>query len=129
MWIRKMLVAFATVGALTAVVSARWIEPSHLTDLTFSGPVRLPGVTLPAGTYRFEIADPNVSLNIVRVSSKARSTVYYMGFTDRVERPANLPAGFPVSLGETPRGAAPPIIAWYPDGVRFAHRFRYSENK
>jgi hypothetical protein len=126
MWKRRLFVVLATVGALTVAVSAGTIiDRSRLTYLTFSGRVGLPGVTLPAGTYRFELADPNVSLNIVRVRSKEGSTVYFMGFTDRVKRPDGLPAGPHVSLGEVPRGTPAPIIAWYPEGDAFGHRFRY----
>jgi hypothetical protein len=130
MWIRRLFVVFATVGALTAAVSAGTIiDRSRLTYLTFSGPVGLPGVTLPAGTYRFELADPNVSLNIVRVRSKAGSTIYFMGFTDRVERPDGLPAGPHISLGEVPRGTPAPITAWYPEGDKFGHLFRYRASR
>jgi hypothetical protein len=126
MWIRKSLVAFATVGALTAVVSAgSFVHPSRLTYLTFSGSVRLPGVTLEPGTYQFELADPNLSPDIVRVKNKKGSTTYFMGFTERVHRPKGLPAGPHVSLGESPRGVAPPITAWYPEADSVGHRFRY----
>jgi hypothetical protein len=126
MWTRRLFVALATVAALTAAVSAGpIIDHTRLTYMTFSGPVGLPGVTLPAGTYRFELADPNVSLNIVRVRSQAGSTVYFTGFTDRVERPDGLPAGPHISLGEVPRGAITPILAWYPEGDSVGHRFRY----
>ena len=129
MWKRRLFVVLATVGALTAAVSAGTIiDQTRLTYMTFSGRVGLPGVTLPAGTYRFELADPNVSLNIVRVRSKAGSTIYFMGFTDKVERPDGLPAGPHISLGEVPRGAAAPILAWYPEGETFGHRFRYPAN-
>ena len=129
MWIRRLFVVLATVSALTAAVSAGpIIDQSRLTYMTFSGPVGLPGVTLKAGTYRFELADPNVSLNIVRARSKEGSTVYFMGFTDRIERPDGLPAGPHISLGEVPRGAVAPILAWYPEGESFGHRFRYRAN-
>jgi hypothetical protein len=46
------LVVFATVGALTAAVSAGpIIDHTRLIYMTFRGLVGLPGVTLPAGTY------------------------------------------------------------------------------
>jgi len=42
-------------------------EVRRLTILTFSAPVQLPGVTLPAGKYRFEMADVNNAAHTVRV--------------------------------------------------------------
>jgi hypothetical protein len=36
------------------------------TVFTFSGPITLPGVTLPAGQYLFRLADPNSSSKVVR---------------------------------------------------------------
>ena len=42
-------------------------EVKRLTVLTFSAPVQLPGKTLPAGSYRFEMADINNAAHIVRV--------------------------------------------------------------
>lgn len=45
--------------------------------LTFSGPVQIPEVTLPAGTYVFSIVAPSV----VQVSSPDRTQQYGMFFT------------------------------------------------
>ena len=42
-------------------------EVKRLTILTFTAPVQLPGVTLPAGKYRFEMADINNAAHTVRV--------------------------------------------------------------
>jgi hypothetical protein len=45
-------------------------EARELTILTVSEPMRLPGMTLPAGKYRFEIADPVMSTHVVRISNE-----------------------------------------------------------
>ena len=45
-------------------------EWNKRTYLTFSGPVQVPGATLPAGTYTFEIANPDTSRHVIRVSEK-----------------------------------------------------------
>jgi hypothetical protein len=50
--------------------------------VTFSGPVHIPEVTLPAGTYIFSIVAPSV----VQVSSADRSKYYAMFFTSPVHR-------------------------------------------
>ena len=52
--------------------------------VTFSGPVHIPDVTLPAGTYVFSIVAPSV----VQVTNTDRSQFYAMFFTAPVQRAA-----------------------------------------
>ena len=52
-----VLVTCATV-LLTAGFATAQDTSSRVTRMTFSAPVELPGVTLPAGTYTFRLADP-----------------------------------------------------------------------
>ena len=90
-------------------------EHLRTNHLTFSGPVRLPGVTLVAGTYVFERVEAT-NPNVIAVRSGDRARVYFMGNTIPAERPAGLARGRLVTLGEAPRGTVPPIEAWYPEG-------------
>jgi hypothetical protein len=118
--------AFAVVGlGLTLSASNGGDNFKHTNYLTFSGPVGLPGVTLGAGTYVFELADPHMSADVVRVMNQARSQVYFTAFTERVDRPWDLPRDRVVTLGEAARGAAPPITAWYPRDEGFGYKFKY----
>lgn len=96
----------------------------HTNRLTFSGPVRLPGVTLAPGAYLFERIEPT-NRDVIVVRSHDRLRTYFMGMTRRSERPADLPVTQFVTLGETRRGEVPPITAWYPDGERMGHAFVY----
>ena len=91
--------------------------------LTFSGPVQLPGVTLGAGTYIFEVVDLTSSADLIRVRDKATYRVSFLGFTRPIDRPAGLSRNQSVVLGETPRGVPPPILAWYPLGESRGHEF------
>jgi hypothetical protein len=50
----------------------------EMTYVTFSGPVDLPGVGLPAGTYIFRLADRNDARNVIQVLSADGSRVYAM---------------------------------------------------
>ena len=93
--------------------------------ITFSGPVALPGVVLPAGAYTFEVANPDSSLRVVRVTRRDTGRVYFAGFTRMIPRPVDLPADRLISLGEAPRGQAVPIDVWYPSGRSQGHRFIY----
>lgn len=110
---------------LSVLVAAHEPENTlHTNYLTFSGPVALPGVTLGAGTYIFERAVPT-NADIVVVRDEGRSKVYFLGFTDRADRPAGMRDDQAVIIGEARRGSPPPITAWYPVGEPRGHRFIY----
>ncbi len=89
---QKRIAAMAALGVALGIVLVSSVgaasEDKRTTYLTFSQPVGLPGVTLPAGTYLFEVADPLVSADIIRVSNRKRTMVYFTAWTDRVERRA-----------------------------------------
>ena len=86
--------ALAVVLALTTSAVAQQVEykvtvkaeevRGSATDhfLTFTGPVQIPDVTLPAGTYVFSLVAPS----IVQVTSADRSLQYAMFFTAPVQR-------------------------------------------
>jgi len=115
-----------TLATAVAVVTAAFTVTSHASDantLTFSHDVALPGVVLPAGTYVFDIANPDTSADVVRVRRNGR--VHYMGFTLTMQRPANMPADRPVSLGEPGSDTPAPIKAWFPLGSSRGHQFMY----
>jgi hypothetical protein len=110
-------------SALT--LSGRGVTANKTAYLTFSQAVGLPHVTLLAGTYVFERADPNGSPRMVRVLSRDRQTVYYTGFTNAVDRPHELRSDAIVSFGEAAPGAPPPIKNWWPVGEAVGHEFIY----
>ena len=122
---RGMLVVagLALVGLVGAARGDASVDTERTTQLTFSKPFSLPGVTLGAGTYIFERAAPLSAIEVVRVSSRDRRFVYYMGFTELVQRPSG--AASPIAFGEAPAGAAVPVRDWYPAGTSTGHRFLY----
>ena len=117
--IGTLLILLALVGAANA-----WIINNRLAYLTFSGPVALPRVTLPAGTYIFERVDPDNRSDVIAVRSRDRSHTYLMGITHLIPRPAGMPQNRPILLGETSSGA-PRVVAWFPEGDSFGHEFIY----
>jgi hypothetical protein len=123
---RSFAALSAVALALSVAVPMHGVESTnlHTNRLSFSGPVRLPGITLPAGSYLFERVEPT-NRDVVVVRSHDRTRTYFMAATLRRERPANLPAGQLVDFGETRRGDVPMITAWYPDGERMGHGFVY----
>jgi len=127
-------VVWATIGVAVAMFALALVQhvaagtiAERTTYLTFSRPVRLPGVTLSAGTYVFELADPINAPGVVHVASRDRRTGYFMGFTHAAERPRGLRLDASVSLGESAAGVAPPITAWWPTGERTGRQFIYSD--
>ncbi len=96
--------------------------------LTFNTPFALPGVSLPAGSYIFERADPQ-TVDLVRVLSRDRKHVYLTAFTRLVARPAGLPNNVHVAFGEVRQGTPPPVTVWYPFGDTYGNQFIYSDGR
>jgi len=117
------VLGLALVGLVAAAPGDAGVDTNRTTQLTFSKPFSLPGVTLGAGTYIFERAAPQSAIEVVRVSSQDRRFVYYMGFTELVEKPRGVTS--PVTFGEAAAGSAVPVRAWYPTGTSTGHRFLY----
>jgi len=118
------------VAALVACIApgAHADEWNKLTYLTFSGPVQIPGATLPAGTYAFEIANPDTTRHVIRVSEKDSGKHIGLFMTipnDRLDPPNdNL-----VMFAERPAGAPQAIQVWYYPGDRIGEEFVYPKNQ
>ena len=122
----------ALVVACLAVVAAMALSPPLTAEtfartnyITFSKPVRLPGVVLGSGTYIFELADPINAWDVVSVKSADRKRVYYTGITRGVVRPDELPKSQMVSFAEARPDVAVPIRIWWPIGERMGREFYY----
>ena len=126
---QKRIAAMAALGVALGIVLASSVgaasEDKRTTYMTFSQPVGLPGVTLPAGTYLFEIADPLVSADIIRVTNRQRSMVYFTAFTDRVERLDRVRRETSIIFAPPEVGFVRKIAAWYPGGESMGHEFIY----
>ena len=113
------------VGLLVTSSASAIGDAGRTTYLTFNRPVSVPGVALGAGTYRFEIVNPNSSSDVVRVTSRDRTRVYWMGFTLHTTRPAGMKRDQAISFGEAPANAPLPIKAWYFIGENDGRQFMY----
>jgi hypothetical protein len=109
--------------ALVAAAAHAW-GFNHENKVRFSRPVALPGVVLPAGTYSFDVASPT-ALDVVVVRSGDHRKLFYMGFTQTVSRPRNVPSTMPIAFGEATANEPPPIAAWYEIGNTVGHEFMY----
>ena len=122
---------WATIGFTIAISAIALVQRSgaqiaeETTILTFSRAVELPGRSLEAGTYIFELVSPMSGSGVVRVVSGDRHKQYFLGFTNRVERPMGATQEAGASLGETAAGSAPRIQTWWPTAGS-GHQFIYS---
>ena len=125
----RFVVACAVVlaGLLAAASMAR-ADAAHINYLTFSAPFALPGVSLPAGTYAFEVVVPG-SYDVVRVSSRDGMHVYLRAFTRRVDRPRGLAADLAIVFNEEQAGVTLPVKTWFPVGQTVGHEFIYPASR
>jgi hypothetical protein len=114
----------ALVLSLAAPVELQAQTWRRTTYLTFNQPVMLPGVTLPAGTYLFELVDSSSAAHVVRVTSADRSHHYAMFMTIPRYRTQTSEHNV-VAFGETPEGIAPAIKAWFYPGDTYGYEFIY----
>ena len=128
MFTRTLKVAAVGGGLVLALAASAslhaWSNPLHRDYVTFSAPVALPGITLPAGTYRFEVPDVAMSTGLVSVSSHDGRHVYLTQFTRLIDRPKGGDS-LSVMLGETAPGRTPQVKAWFPIGERSGRQFIY----
>jgi hypothetical protein len=128
MFNRKSALSLAgAIAGITILAAAHArTEPSNASYVTFNSPVSLPGVTLGAGTYAFELADPASNQDLVVVRNKQRDRLYYVGHTLEIPRPAGLQPQDQIILGESRVNVPPPIKAWFPAGYTYGRAFQYS---
>lgn len=120
----------ACAAALLAAIAAHASAQPHdkRTIFSFSGPVALPGVTLPAGQYLFRLADPATSGKVVQVLSGDGRTPYGLFFTMAAERPD--PASAPeVRFMETGAGMPSAIKTWWYPGERRGFELIYPKEQ
>src|SRR5918994_902140 len=130
--IRKAALACAASFMLALPLTATAQGPANQdTFFTFSQSVELPGKTLPAGTYFFQLADSPSNRHIVKVMSQDRkelhATLLAIPFYSN-DRPSDKPQ---VRFMETPAQAANggantnAIKIWFYPGNTTGHEFIY----
>jgi hypothetical protein len=125
---RWWIACSAVMLTLGLAATAHADEWNKLTYLTFSGPVQLPGITLPAGTYRFQLADPESGRRVIRVSDKDGSKSYgiFLSVSDQKLQPSGDPV---VLFKESPAGSPQAVLAWFYPGETFGYEFAYPHDQ
>ena len=104
---------------------ARADESDELTYFTFSAPIELPGVALPAGTYIFE--HPITGEHLVQVLSQDGRTVYGT-FITIPETRMTVTDQPTVQFREESAGTPPEIKAWFYPGRMTGDEFIYARH-
>ncbi len=119
----------AVIGALALMCpQAQADEWNKKTIFTFSEPVEIPGVVLPAGTYVFKLADSLSDRNIVQVFNKDENHLYgtFLAIPDyRLKTP-----GKPIITFEERAANSPEAVrAWFYPGDNYGNEFVYPKAK
>ncbi|HET9362367.1 MAG TPA: LPXTG cell wall anchor domain-containing protein [Vicinamibacterales bacterium] len=96
----------------------------YRTYFTFSAPVTLPGVTLPAGRYLFRLADPSTSRKVINVMSADGRTSLAMLLTIP-NKLAKAPENAEIRFMETPANTPSAIKTWWYPGNSIGYEFIY----
>jgi hypothetical protein len=118
----------ATVLTVALAPSARADEWNKKTILTFSGPVQIPGATLPAGSYVFKLADIPGNRHVVQVFDKDEKKLYTTMLAIPNERlePTDNPV---VLFSERASGSPQAIKVWFYPGNRVGNEFVYPKTQ
>ena len=128
MFIRKLLHTVSAVvilGVLATSSTGAKFNVRRTAYLTFNRSVQLPGVSLPAGTYMFELPAPGQSLDLVRVSSRDGKLIHLTAFTRPIPRPRGMSPDQSILFSEGPTHAPTPIKAWFSPDERTGRQFIY----
>jgi len=94
------------------------------TFFTFSGPIELPGMTLPAGRYVFHIVDTTTSRKVIQVMSEDGKKPFVMANTIPDQR-RDAPKDATVAFYETPKGTPAAVKTWWYPGESIGYQFIY----
>ncbi len=120
------LVAFLTLAVLTLSIAGRAeAQPAdYRTYFTFSAPVTLPGVTLPAGKYIFRLANPDSTRKVINVLSGDGKRSLAMLHTIP-NQATKAPKDAEIRFMETSAQVPPPIKTWWYAGKAIGYEFIY----
>jgi hypothetical protein len=106
------------------VPAAKADEWDKKTYITFSAPVEIPGMVLPAGEYVFKLLDSTSNRNIVQILNARESHLYatVLAIPDYRMNPSDKTV---ITFEERASGAPEAIHAWFYPGEQFGQEFVY----
>lgn len=126
--LRPIVYAAALAALAAPIASGQTWNVNKTTFLTFSGPVQVPGASLPAGTYMFRLADSMSHRQVIQIRDKDGSRLFTTALS--VPNQAAKPKDDPyVMFLETPSGQPGAIKAWFYPGERTGYEFVYPRDQ
>jgi len=126
----RLVKTICCAAALTALLAPNALADQwdKKTILTFSGPVQIPGATLPAGSYVFKLADLAGNRHVVQVFDKAEKKLYttMMAIPNERMEPSDKPV---VLFSERASGSPQAVKVWYYPGERIGNEFVYPKSQ
>lgn len=128
-----MLKTFASTCAMVALVCglsspATAYTFDHRTLFTFNQPIALPGMTLPAGTYTFRVADPTTSGKVVQILNGSGTQSFAMLLSIPAYR-ADAAEQAEISFMETASGMPAAVKIWWQEGSTRGYEFIYPKTQ
>jgi LPXTG-motif cell wall-anchored protein len=125
--------AFVSTCVLAALVCALTVPatahtPDRRTLFTFNQPIALPGVTLPAGTYTFRVADPTLGGRVVQVLNHSGTQNFAMLLSIPTVR-RDMPGESEITFMETAAGMPAAVKVWWQEGSTRGHEFIYPKEQ
>jgi len=98
------------------------------TSFTFSAPVEIPGMVLPAGTYVFKLMDSASDRDIVQIFNQDRTKLFatILAIPDYRTNPTSSPV---VKFEERPANSPEAIDAWFYPGLNYGMEFVYPKER
>lgn len=120
----KTAVSLCVFAVLATSIPADAQTTDHRTLFTVNQPFSLPGVTLPAGTYQFRVADETTGRRVINVLD-ATGTKSYALLPSIPAARREAPVNPVVQVRETPEGTTVAIQAWWHPGASTGYEFVY----
>jgi len=129
---RKTVASFAFAAATVAVLmtgsaSAQGMVPDQRTYFTFSAPVQLPGVTLPAGKYTFRLLDSQANRHVVQVFNADGTKIFATIMAIPAQR-NDIAENPEIQFLETPADVPAAVDVWWYPGTKTGHEFVYPKD-
>lgn len=126
--LQSIVFSLAMLGAMLLPYSAKADKWNKATKMTFSGPVEVPGMTLPAGTYWFQLMNSNSDRHIVQIWNSDRSQLLttILAINDYRLQPTGDTV---IRFAERPSGSPEAIRAWFYPGDNFGQEFVYPKTR
>lgn len=123
-----LVLAVASLGVVFTP-SANADVANRATKLTFSEPVEVPGLVLPAGSYRFQVLDDNEpDIPVIEITS-ADGTEFYANILAEPDYRDKVPSKTIILFEGQGKNSPEAIKAWFYPGDRYGYEFVYPKSR